>query len=219
MKFSRRSYVLSCLLVHRCSSFQYGLGNKLPTALFSTSSFVSETIGSKTRYTIDNDVCPPTEERVLRKIVEKHCQHLDQYLINRPIAAHTRAAFDLMMEQIPHLSSPDTQIILDSGCGTGRSTRHFGSTYPDHVIIGVDRSFARLTRNGLQKDEQEIQKNSEESLRPFQVLSDNMILVRAELTDFWRCCLDSKLNIKEHFILYPNPYPTVSSFALYIFDV
>mmetsp|Transcript_15692 Transcript_15692/g.18104 ORF Transcript_15692/g.18104 Transcript_15692/m.18104 type:complete len:103 (-) Transcript_15692:284-592(-) len=36
---------------------------------------------------------------------------------------------------------------VDSGCGTGRSTRLLATWYPDFVMIGVDRSLARLTRS------------------------------------------------------------------------
>ncbi len=35
-----------------------------------------------------------------------------------------------------------------------------------------------------------------------------MVLVRAELADFWRCWLMSPIGkIEKHFLLYPNPYP------------
>jgi tRNA (guanine-N7-)-methyltransferase len=36
----------------------------------------------------------------------------------------------------------------------------------------------------------------------------NVILVRAELADFWRMWLESPIgNVQKHFLLYPNPYP------------
>ena len=41
----------------------------------------------RTLYTIDDTVCPPTDEEVLRKIATKHCKSLDKYLENSPIAA------------------------------------------------------------------------------------------------------------------------------------
>ena len=34
--------------------------------------------------------------------------------------------------------------ILDSGCGTGKSTQQLARQYPDHLVVGVDRSQARL---------------------------------------------------------------------------
>lgn len=38
-------------------------------------------------------------------------------------------------------------IVLDSGCGTGRSTKILArDIYPHHLVIGVDRSFSRLTK-------------------------------------------------------------------------
>ena len=35
-------------------------------------------------------------------------------------------------------------VILDSGCGTGASTRKLANMHPQHLVIGVDRSAVRL---------------------------------------------------------------------------
>ena len=92
-----------------------------------------------TQYTINDDVCPPLDESELRVIVQKHCKHLDTFLQNKPIAKHTQAAFDQIY---PHVDA-SKNIILDSGCGTGRSTLILGEKYPNHTVIGIDRSFVR----------------------------------------------------------------------------
>ena len=161
----------------------------------------------KTQYTIDDDLCAPTDEAELKNIVHRHCRTLDLFLQNRPIAAHTRAAFQATKEQLElgsfRTSSQPRRIILDSGCGTGRSTILLGERFPDHTVIGVDRSFTRLSRNALSNEIED----SVESQRPFQALSSNVLLVRAELTDFWRCCLEDGWHVDQHYILYPNPYP------------
>ena len=82
-----------------------------------------------------------------------------------------------------------------SGCGTGRSTQHLADLYPDHLVIGVDRSVARLNKNCVYK-------------RQSAKGEGNFVLVRAELADFWRCWLNAPIGrIDKHFLLYPNPYP------------
>ena len=156
-----------------------------------------------TQYTINDEVCPPMDEAELKKIVQKHCASLDRYLENKPIARHTQAAFDQIFPYV----DPKKKVILDSGCGTARSSRWLGEQFPDHTIIGIDRSFVRLNRNLSSKEGTFSENNSEESQRPFQAVSSNVLLVRAELTDFWRCCLDTNWDITHHYILYPNPYP------------
>lgn len=174
-----------------------------------------------TQYTINDEVCPPMDPAELKKIVKKHCVSMERFLENKPIARHTQAAFD----QIFPFVDSNKKVILDSGCGTARSTILLGEMFPDHTVIGIDRSFVRLSRNalsnkGIQDDEDNDDDNnddqqslsmenapSEESLRPFQAVSSNTLLVRAELTDFWRCCLKSGWDITHHFIYYPNPYP------------
>merc|ERR1719253_1664867 len=93
----------------------------------------------RTIYTIDDTVCLPADEEVLRKIATKHCKSLDKYLENSPIAAHTEAAFLEVKRYsekffpdgaIPKHSSPGNSdepgLILDSGVGTGRSSRMLG---------------------------------------------------------------------------------------------
>ena len=159
---------------------------------------------ARTQYTIDNDVCAPTDPAELRKVLERHLSSLDVFLQNRPIARHTAAAFEATKELLDASGPPASsrKFILDSGCGTARSSMLLGEQYPDHTILGVDRSFVRLNRN-VDNEANDF----DASKRPFQAVSDNVVLVRAELTDFWRCCLNGKWNIEQHYILYPNPYP------------
>lgn len=82
--------------------------------------------------------------------------------------------------------------ILDSGCGTGKSTQLLARRYPDQLVIGVDRSQVRLAKSGMQQ-----------SL--FQ--SGNCILLRADLPTFWRLLLSDGYIPARHFLLYPNPWP------------
>ena len=93
-------------------------------------------------------------------------------------------------------------IILDSGCGTGRSTKMLSETYPDSLVIGIDRSIARLTKTKAnQKGDSDSKDAYTHSIAP------NAYLLRAELVDFWRLCMDHDFPISHLYLLYPNPYP------------
>ncbi len=83
-------------------------------------------------------------------------------------------------------------VVLDSGCGTGESTRRLALMYPRHLVIGVDRSLKRLGKSGVTSG----------------ILhNDNLLLVRAELATFWRLLLNSGRHPERHFLFYPNPWP------------
>lgn len=82
--------------------------------------------------------------------------------------------------------------ILDSGCGTGKSTRQFAVQYSDHLVIGVDRSQTRLAKNDMQQ-----------SL----LQHENCILVRADLPTFWRLLVRDGHMPDKHYLYYPNPWP------------
>lgn len=103
----------------------------------------------------------------------------------RPPAAHTRDAFDAAAEWLARQGAP---LMLDSGCGVGLSTRRLAQQYPDHAVIGVDRSEQRLSRDHGE-------------------LPANALLVRADLVDFWRLASAADWRPAHHYLLYPNPYP------------
>lgn len=89
-------------------------------------------------------------------------------------------------------------LILDAGCGVGHSTIALARRHPDHWVIGVDQSEDRLNRR----------KPYPESLLP-----RNMVLVRADLVDFWRLLGDAGHTLAQHYLLYPNPWPKIGHFA------
>jgi tRNA (guanine-N7-)-methyltransferase len=82
--------------------------------------------------------------------------------------------------------------ILDSGCGTGKSTQRLAEMFPRHLVIGVDRSRSRLSKSGVHNSFSR---------------TENCILLRAELATFWRLLLKSGLSPERHFLFYPNPWP------------
>lgn len=95
---------------------------------------------------------------------------------------------------------PEKKIILDSGCGTGESTRQIARYHPDCLVIGVDKSKARLkTLPG-----------SHFSHNGFLYREGNTIWLRAELASFWRLALQAGWRLHRHYLLYPNPWPKPS---------
>jgi tRNA (guanine-N7-)-methyltransferase len=103
-------------------------------------------------------------------------------------AAHTQLAFESIKEIISKTPRP---IILDSGCGVGDSSVWLAENFPTHWIIGVDKSESRLNKNPCFSAD----------------MYPNLVLVRAELTDFWRLLRKSGIHIDRHYLYYPNPWP------------
>ncbi|MGM0825399.1 MAG: tRNA (guanine(46)-N(7))-methyltransferase TrmB [Pseudomonadota bacterium] len=108
--------------------------------------------------------------------------------LRKPIAAHTQQAFDAAAEW---RAVQPGRLILDAGCGVGLSTRRLAEQFPDHAVIGIDRSDDRLTRSHGE-------------------LPANARLVRADLVDFWRLAHVAGWTPERHYLLYPNPYPKAS---------
>ncbi|MEM9420921.1 MAG: methyltransferase domain-containing protein [Pseudomonadota bacterium] len=120
----------------------------------------------------------------LKAIVEKHRIHP----FRRPIADHTKKAFN----DVQRASEPwNGKFILDAGCGTGDSSRQLASLFPTHLIVGIDKSHHRLTKERAT------------------ALPSNLRLVRADLVDFYRLAATAAWSPQQHFILYPNPWPKV----------
>ncbi|WP_371373952.1 tRNA (guanosine(46)-N(7))-methyltransferase TrmB [Thalassotalea aquiviva] len=119
----------------------------------------------------------------LEDIVQKHLNSE----FKKPISTHTQQAFDEINAIVQAFDGP---VILDSCCGVGQSTRILAEQNPDALVIGVDKSFDRISR----KVEDKWQAN-------------NFHLVRADLNDFFRLVVDAKWPVQKHYILYPNPWP------------
>lgn len=85
-----------------------------------------------------------------------------------------------------------TGLVLDSGCGTGDSTRQIARALPDCLIIGIDKSAARLRRGGMLS---------------FPHREGNAVWLRADLATFWRLAADAGWRLRRHYLLYPNPWP------------
>ncbi|WP_299260406.1 methyltransferase domain-containing protein [uncultured Kushneria sp.] len=121
--------------------------------------------------------------------------HVQRALDNdwqRPIAEHTRTAFEKAQRFYQAHGGP---LILDAGCGTGRSTRQLARYYPHACVLGIDRSADRLSRDYS---------------RELGAFPDNALLVRADLVDFWRLAHLAGWQPVRHCIFYPNPYPKAS---------
>jgi tRNA G46 methylase TrmB len=131
---------------------------------------------------------PGIHEKLV-EIVNKHVTHPSQ----KPIQAHTQQAFDEINAIVQGFSG---EIILDSCCGVGQSTRLLAKQNPSALVIGVDKSAHRINRN-VDEVEQDDGKGKVE----------NYHLVRADLNDFYRLVVAANWPVVKHYILYPNPWP------------
>ncbi|WP_322520510.1 SAM-dependent methyltransferase [Guyparkeria halophila] len=137
-----------------------------------------DTSGSPSRPVTSSQTAPHEDlERQLRRHARRP--------FAKPIAAYNREAFDRVATQ---LASTERPLILDSGCGTGDSSRLLAYRHPDHWVVGVDRSADRLSRQRTDTPA-------------------NCLLVRADLVDFWRLAHEHGWRPARHYLLYPNPEP------------
>ena len=124
----------------------------------------------------------PQLERLVRR-------HLDTSW-SQPFHTPTLAAYRQLKAE--GIFSRHRPVILDSGCGTGKSTQQLALLYPRHLVIGADRSSLRLGRSGMDSG---------------LLNTGNCVLIRAELATLWRLLASDGHLPERHFILYPNPWP------------
>lgn len=122
----------------------------------------------------------------LERCVRKHLESPWKQPLHRP----TKETYGLLDRK--GVFSAGQPFIMDSGCGTGKSTLRLARMFPGHLVIGVDQSRSRLARSGVTSSFMRI---------------ENCILIRAELATFWRLLTKSGLSPERHFLFYPNPWP------------
>ena len=105
-----------------------------------------------------------------------------------PVADHDRDAFARAVDWV---GTAGDRLILDSGCGTGRSSVALARAYPEALVLGLDQSQHRLQR----------------AARRFAPLPDNLLLLQTDCTGFWRLAAQAGWRPWRHYILYPNPWP------------
>lgn len=118
----------------------------------------------------------------LAEVVQRHLIHKSQ----APIPGHAQESFEELCKIVEQAGRP---LVLDSGCGTGDSSRNLAQVHPDHFIIGIDKSLNRLSR-------------VRSRLEP-----ENLALLRGDLMDLYPLIAKMGWEIDHHYILYPNPWP------------
>ena len=121
----------------------------------------------------------------LTEVVERHLNH--PFL--RPIPDYSRRAFEQVFGLIDDFNGP---LVFDSFCGVGESTAHTALALPEALVIGIDKSAARLGKHDAHYRQRQV---------------DNYLLVRADVDDFWRQALQAGWRLHRHQLFYPNPWP------------
>jgi tRNA G46 methylase TrmB len=128
----------------------------------------------------------------LAEIVGKHLNHE----FKKPFQQHTLQAFNEIDQRV---KAHRGELILDSCCGVGQSSRLLAQQNPEALVIGVDKSAHRIGRDT-------------EIAQALDAKLDNCHLVRADLNDFFRLIVEAQWPVTRHYILYPNPWPKAKHF-------
>jgi tRNA (guanine-N7-)-methyltransferase len=126
----------------------------------------------------------------LEKVVRRHLETP----FKRPYPQHALESFEAIAESVDQHAGP---LIFDSYCGIGESTAAIARQHPQALVIGIDKSLARLDKHAPAQQQGEL---------------ENYRLLRADVDDFWRLAVDAGWKLDQHFLLYPNPWPKSSHF-------
>jgi len=182
----------------------------------------------------------------LRATVVKHLRHRSTFIERHIPSEHTLEALEIAREFVADFyssqqsdfgtgdeDSPSTPmpVILDSGCGTGRSSAILAAAYPTVPVLGLDRSLARIAKNKLYHRSSDGEASEggvaaasttkegsgkDAGNRSEKTISEapgesNLLLLRCDVVDFWRGAAAEvaaqRWRVPLHTILYPNPYP------------
>lgn len=138
---------------------------------------------------VDSGLVNSSQTGVHPRLEEYVCRHLETQW-SQPFHQPTIETYRLLKNE--DVFSGDQPFMLDSGCGTGKSTQRLAAMFPGHTVIGVDRSFVRLAKSGVKSNFYR---------------TENCILARAELSTFWRLLAGDGHSPERHFLFYPNPWP------------
>ncbi|MED5389043.1 MAG: methyltransferase domain-containing protein [Pseudomonadota bacterium] len=122
----------------------------------------------------------------LDKVVTRHLAHSWQ----APIANHDMEAFSQLCLW-RDARGRERPLMLDSGCGTGRSSWTLARRHREALVVGVDQSAARLGK----------------AERRFESMPENLLMLRADCAGLWRLMEQAGWQLARHQILYPNPWP------------
>lgn len=129
--------------------------------------------------------CVKTDQQGVAKALEEKVLLYLNTLYKRPLARHTIRAFEVAEGFVKKFNK---KVVLDSGCGTADSSLVLAERFPEHPVLGLDKSDFRLSKQ--KKD-----------------LPQNLLLLQVELLDFWRLALEAKWSVLFHALYYPNPWP------------
>ena len=145
---------------------------------------------SKTSKNIDQSGLVVSSQTGIHPDLEKYVRRHLETPWSQPFHRPTLDAYHRLENE--GVFSSGQPIVLDSGCGTGKSTHRLAGLFPRHIVIGVDRSHVRLAKSGQ---------------NPSFFCRGNCILLRAELSTFWRLLLNDGRLPDRHYLFYPNPWP------------
>ncbi len=118
----------------------------------------------------------------LPRLLARHAAHP----FRKPAAGYSRAAFATFLAAW----DGHAPLVIDAACGTGESTLILARQHPQAFVVGIDQSGQRLARGLAQTG-----------------THANVLLLRADMVDFWRLMAEGDVRPKAQYLLYPNPWP------------
>lgn len=143
----------------------------------------------------------------LHDAVRKNVENFNKFRISRSMHYHSVniEAFETAVKFVDDFYASkgvvsEKRVIIDSGCGQGVSSEYLSNLYADMPCIGIDRAQSRLKNS---KSFGKFSSGGEKTSR-----KNNLLLLRADLIDFWLMVADkADWIVEKHFIFHPNPSP------------